>query len=100
MTKMAPLILSTTGTPFFDILHNHMSLEKEKQSARARTRGKREVPKGANVSPSRSGWIAIALVAATFIAMRFLGQASGERIEELSVTSFKRAVSENRVAKV
>ena len=79
-----------------------MSQEQEKKTEEARTRArtKRTVPKGANVSPARSGWLAIALVAATFIAMRFLGQGGGERIEDLSVTSFRRAVEEHRVVKV
>ena len=70
------------------------------QAARARTRTKREVPKGANMSPQRSGWFALALVAAAFIAMRFFGQANGERMDDLSVTGFRRAVEEHRVAKV
>ena len=71
-----------------------------KNDARAPARGKREVPKGANINPSRSGWIALAVVAATFLAMRFFGQTAGDRTAELSVTGFKRAVMENRVAKV
>ena len=79
---------------------SQQSKKDQEGNARARARTKREVPKGANVSPSRSGWIALAVVAATFLAMRFLGQAGGEKIEELSVTTFKRAVEENRVAKV
>ena len=74
--------------------------QKQKENARARTRARREVPKGANVSPSRSGWIALAVVAAMFLAMRFLGQAGGDKTEDLSVTAFRRAVEENRVAKV
>ncbi len=74
--------------------------QKQEGNARARTRTKREVPKGANVSPSRSGWIALAVVAAAFLAMRFLGQASADKTEDLSVTAFKRAVESNRVAKV
>ena len=45
--------------------------QEQKKDARARTREKREVPKGANVNPSKSGWIALAVVALTFIAMRF-----------------------------
>ena len=75
-------------------------MSESNRDPRARTRTKRDVPKAANVNPSRSGWIALALVAATFIAMRFIGQTGGERVEELSVTGFKRAVEEHRVAKV
>ena len=77
-----------------------MPQEKKEKNARARTRARREVPKGANMNPSRSGWVAVALVAATFLTMRFLGQGVGERVEDLSVTGFKRAVEESRVAKV
>jgi hypothetical protein len=50
-----------------------MSEENKKDSnerVRARTRMKREVPKSANVNPSRSGWIAILVVLAMFLAMR------------------------------
>ena len=61
--------------------------QKQEGNARARTRTKREVPKGANVSPSRSGWIALAVVAAAFLAMRFLGQASVDKTEDLSVNA-------------
>ena len=77
-----------------------MSQGSKEENARAHTRKKREVPKGANVNPSRSGWVVLAVVAATFLAMRFFGQANGERTAELSVTGFKRAVVEHRVAKV
>ena len=70
------------------------------QGARARTRAKREVPKGANMSPQRSGWLALALVTAAFIAMRFFGQTGGEHVDDLSVTGFRRAVEEHRIAKV
>ena len=78
-----------------------MSKEKEKiESARARTRAKRKVPKSANVSPARSGWITILIVAAMFLAMRYFSQANGDKVDELSVTGFRRAVAENRVDKV
>ena len=79
-----------------------MSQEQEQKTEdeRTRARAKREVPKGANINPSRSGWIVLALVAGAFIAMRFMGDASGEKIKDLSVTAFKKAVTENRVAKV
>ena len=93
--------LSMHRTPFFDIICAYMSQSQTEQvNARARMRSKREVPKGANVNPSKSGWIAIALVAATFIAMRFFGQVNGEHIDDLSVTNFKRAIEEHRIAKV
>ena len=78
-----------------------MSEEKENtEGARARTRTERKVPKSANVSPARSGWIAILVVAAMFLAMRYFSQASGDKVDELSVTGFRRAVAENRVSKV
>ena len=79
-----------------------MSQEQEQKTSDERTRArvKREVPKGANINPSRSGWIVLALVAGAFIAMRFMGDAGGEKIKDLSVTAFKKAVTENRVAKV
>ena len=85
---------------FFDIICAYMSQSQKESNARARTRPKREVPKGANVNPSKSGWFALALVAATFIAMRFFGQVNGEHIDDLSVTNFKRAIEEHRIAKV
>ena len=68
--------------------------------ARTRTRVKREVPKSANVNPSRSGWIALLVIAGMFLAMRFFSQGGGEKVDDLSVTGFRRAVEENAVAKV
>ena len=84
---------------FFGILPNHMSEKKRNNETRARTRAKREVPKSANVSPSRSGWIALLVIAGMFLAMRFFGQ-GGEKMEDISVTGFKRAIEENAVARV
>ncbi len=74
--------------------------QKQKEDVRKRTRTGREVPKSANINPSRSGWLALAIVAATFIAMRFFGQAGAEKIEDLSVTGFRKAVEQNRIANV
>ena len=61
-----------------------MSQEQKTEDERTRARAKREVPKGANINPSRSGWIVLALVAGAFIAMRFMGDAGGEKIKDLS----------------
>lgn len=76
-----------------------MSQEKKKEE-RTHARTGRNVPKSADINPSRSGWLALLIVAATFVAMRFLGQSGGERTEDISVTGFRRAVEEHRVAKV
>ncbi len=76
-----------------------MSQEK-KESAR-RGRAGRSVPRGVDAGASKSGWIALLVVAATFVAMRFLGQGGADGgVDELSVTGFRRAVEERRVAKV
>ena len=78
-----------------------MSEEKKKtDGVRARTRAKREVPKSANVNPSRSGWIAILVVLAMFLAMRYFSRSNGDKVDELSATGFRRAVVENRIASV
>ena len=74
--------------------------KKKADNARARTRAKREVPKSANVNPSKSGWIAILIVIAMFLAMRHFSQSNSDKVDELSVTGFRRAVTENRVASV
>ena len=86
-------------TAFFDILYRYMSQEKKKEE-RTHARTGRNVPKSADINPSRSGWLALLIVAGTFVAMRFLGQSGGERTEDISVTGFRRAVEEHRVAKV
>lgn len=74
--------------------------QKQKEDVRKRTGAGREVPKSANINPSRSGWLVLAIVATTFIAMRFFGQAGAEKIEDLSVTGFRKAVEQNRIARV
>ena len=75
--------------------------KKENKGARTRTRAKRAVPKSANVNPSKSGWIAILIVAAMFLTMRYFSDANAaKKVDELSVTGFRRAVTENRVARV
>ena len=73
---------------------------KSNKGARARTRAKRDVPKSANVNSSKSGWIAILVITGLFFAMRFFSNSDAGKIQELSVTNFKRAIAEHSVAKV
>ena len=60
---------------------------------------KRPIPKTLASSGSRSGWIALAVVAAAFLAMRFLSP-NPEQVEDLSQTEFRAAVKAGVVENV
>ena len=59
----------------------------------------RPVPRGAPAAGSRSGWITLAVVALTFIAMRMMTP-NEERIDDISQTEFRAAAAAGEVERV
>lgn len=75
-----------------------MSIEQNRQSGGASPKGRPPVG-GVPPANARGGWILLAVVAATFMAMRFF-QPQPPQARELSLTEFRSMVASNEVAKV
>ncbi len=76
-----------------------MSEKKSPNTGKTRGAAKRPIPKSVSSSGSRSGWVALAVVAAAFMAMRFFSP-NLEPIEELSATEIRAAVKAGIVEKI
>ena len=77
-----------------------MSEEPKEEHARAPEEPKRRtLPKGAVKAGPRSGWIILAVIAATFIAMRLMNP-NRPQFNEISQTEFRALVEDGRVQRV
>ena len=77
-----------------------MSEESKEEHARAPEEPKRRtLPKGAAKAGPRSGWIILAVIAATFLAMRLMNQ-NQPQFTEISQTEFRALVDDGQVAQV
>ena len=77
-----------------------MSEESKEEHARAPEEPKRRtLPKGAAKAGPRSGWIILAVIAATFLAMRLMNP-NQPQFTEISQTEFRALVDDGQVAQV
>ena len=77
-----------------------MSEEPKEEHARApEEQRRRTLPKGAAKPGPRSGWIILAVIAVTFLAMRLMNP-NRPQVNEISQTEFRALVEEGHVQQV
>ena len=73
--------------------------KQQQNEQQEKPQGGRPVPRSAPSAGSRSGWITVAIVALTFLAMRLMSP-NAEKVEDISQTEFRRAVAADEVERV
>ena len=73
--------------------------QQPQQEQQTTPNGRRPIPRSGPSTGSRSGWITIAIVALTFMAMRFFSP-NADKVEDISQMEFRAAVTANEVERV